>query len=179
MTDTFCKIPHTLMAATHWVSLTTGENLTLSGQDKLLWGWMKDRYDFFTSNSKDWFDNQDDIASRTGCSPSTVKRFIQRLTMHGYLKTSARRIHGFVSSNSYTIVQDLVLAKPMEATPVEKEAPSALPLVPEEQTPDYAPIIFQPAVTLVQVPAPVRPQTVEHIAAFDVEEPQWTIRSSP
>lgn len=86
MTESFCKLPRPLMAATQWVSLTTGEHLALSGQDKILWVWMKDRYDFFIAQRKDWFDNQDEIAKFTGCSVSTVKRFIGLLSKHGYMK---------------------------------------------------------------------------------------------
>lgn len=176
MTDTFCKIPHTIMAATHWVSLATGQHLTLSGCHKILWVWMKDRYDFFTSSGKDWFDNQDDIAEHTGCSVSTVKRFIQDLTKHGYLIKAQRKLHGCAVSNSYTIVQALVLATPKKVAPIEKAALQTSPVL-EERTPDYEPIIFPPNVThtktLVKLPSP----TIEHVFSF-CDEPQWEIRSS-
>ncbi|WP_339441837.1 helix-turn-helix domain-containing protein [Pseudomonas proteolytica] len=174
MTESFCKMPRPLMAATQWVSLTTGEHLALSGQDKILWAWMKDRYDFFTSQHKNWFDNQDDIAKYTGCSVSTVKRFIQLLNKHGYLKKTQRRVHGFAYSNSYTIVQDLVLAS------VEKVTPLPLPLVQEERTPDYAPIIFPVALTHAE-PVAVSPEPVRLAAREQAgwdDEPQWNIRSS-
>lgn len=174
MTESFCKMPRPLMAATQWVSLTTGEHLALSGQDKILWVWMKDRYDFFTAQHKNWFDNQDDIAKYTGCSVSTVKRFIQLLDKHGYLKKTQRRVHGCAHSNSYTIVQDLMLA------PVEKVTPSSLPSVQEERTPDYAPIIFPEAVTHAK-PVVVPPEPVSFhpsVQAYSDDEPQWEVRSS-
>jgi hypothetical protein len=175
MTESFCKMPRPLMAATQWVSLITGEHLALSGQDKILWVWMKDRYDFFTAQHKDWFDNQDDIAKYTGCSVSTVKRFIQLLTNHGYLKKTQRRVHGCAHSNSYTIVQQLMLA------PMEKEPPLASPLMQEERVPGYAPIIFPVVVTkakpLVALPDPTTLQPRGQTVACD-DEPQWVIRSS-
>ena len=174
MTESFCKMPRPLMAATKWVSLTTGEHLALSGQDKILWVWMKDRYDFFTAQQKDWFDNQDEIAKYTGCSVSTVKRFIQLLNKHGYLKKIQRRVHGCAHSNSYTIVQDLRLA------PIEKVTPSSLPLVQEERTPGYEPIIFPVAMTHAK-PVVVAPEQVNfHPSGHDswCDEPQWEVRSS-
>ena len=174
MTESFCKMPRPLMAATQWVSLTTGEYLALSGQDKILWVWMKDRYDFFTRQHKDWFDNQDEIANYTGCSISTVKRFISNLLNHGYVKKAQRRVHGCAHSNSYTIVQDLVLAPVIDATP------KALPLVQEERTPDYAPFIFPVAVSqakpvVVPLESVILPSSEQ--AGWD-NEIQWEVRSS-
>lgn len=177
MTESFCKMPRPLIAATHWVSLVTGEHLALSGQDKILWVWMKDRYDFFTAQRKDWFDNQDEIAKLTGCSVSTVKRFLRLLSKHGYMKTTQRRMHGCAHSNSYTIVQDMILA------PIGKVMPSSLPLVDEmqeERTPAYAPIILPVAVTRTK-PVVVSPESVSFYpseqASWD-DEPQWVVRSS-
>ncbi len=173
MTESFCKMPRPLMAATHWVSLTTGEHLALSGQDKILWVWMKDRYDFFTAQHKNWFDNQDEIAKYTGCSVSTVKRFIKLLSKHGYMKTTQRRMHGCAHSNSYTIVQDLMLA------PVEKVKPSSLSLEQEERS-EHAPIIFPVAVTHAK-PEVVPSEPVSFhpsVQAYSDDEPQWIIRSS-
>lgn len=174
MTESFCKMPRPLMAATQWVSLVTGEHLTFTGQDKILWIWMKDRYDFFTREHKDWFDNQDEIAKYTGCSSSTVKRFIGRLLDHGYMKKAQRRMYGCARSNSYTIVQELVLA------PVRDTTPKALPLVQEERTPDCAPIIFPLAVTqakplVVPLESVILPSSEQ--AGWD-SEIQWEIRSS-
>lgn len=179
MTESFCKMPRPLMAATQWVSLTTGEHLALSGQDKILWVWMKDRYDFFTAQRKDWFDNQDEIAKFTGCSVSTVKRFIGLLSKHGYMKKTQRRMHGCAHSNSYTIVQDLMLA------PVVKATPSPLPLVQEmqemqEERSGYAPIIFPVAVTYTK-PVVMPPEPVSFhpsVQNYSDDEPQWEVRSS-
>ncbi|WP_421560268.1 DUF6945 domain-containing protein [Pseudomonas sivasensis] len=173
MTESFCKMPRPLMVATQWVSLTTGEHLALSGQDKILWVWMKDRYDFFTAQHKDWFDNQDEIAKYTGCSVSTVKRFIGLLNKHGYMKKTQRRLHGCAHSNSYTIIQELVLA------PAGKVTPLPLPMVQEERT-EYAPIIFPVAVTNAN-PVVVPPEPVSlypSVQIYSDDEPQWEVRSS-
>lgn len=172
MTESFCKMPRPLMVATQWISLTTGEHLALSGQDKILWVWMKDRYNFFTGQHKDWFDNQDEIAKYTGCSVSTVKRFIVLLSKHGYMKKTQRRVHGCAHSNSYTIVQDLMLA------PVVKATPSPLPV--QEERSEYAPIISPVAAThtkpVVMPPEPV--SFLPSVQGYSYDEPQWEVRSS-
>ncbi|WP_421534528.1 DUF6945 domain-containing protein [Pseudomonas marginalis] len=107
MTETFCKLRHEIMKATHWVSRTTGEQFKLTGDQKIMWVWMESRYRFFLSIGKDWFDNQEDIALATGCDPSTVKRFIAKLTQHGYIEVQRHKGKGFIRSNNYKILAPL------------------------------------------------------------------------
>ena len=107
MTEKFCKLTHEMMRATHWVSRVTGEILPLTGDQKLIWTWMESRYQFFQSQGKGWFDNQDDIAQATGCSVSAVRRFIKLLTHHGYMKVERHKVRGFLHSNVYTIIEAL------------------------------------------------------------------------
>lgn len=107
MTETFCKLTHEIMKATHWTSRTTGEQFKLTGDQKIMWVWMESRYQFFQSIGKDWFDNQEDIAAATGCDPSTVKRFITRLTQHGYIEVQRQKGRGFIRSNNYKILAPL------------------------------------------------------------------------
>lgn len=107
MTETFCKLTHEIMKATHWTSRTTGEQFKLTGDQKIMWVWMESRYRFFQSIGKDWFDNQEDIAAATGCDPSTVKRFIAKLTKHGYIEVQQQKGRGFIRSNNYKILASL------------------------------------------------------------------------
>lgn len=107
MTETFCKLTHEIMKATHWTSRTTGEQFKLTGDQKIMWVWMESRYRFFQSIGKDWFDNQEDIAAATGCDPSTVKRFIAKLTKHGYIEVQQQKGRGFIRSNNYKILAPL------------------------------------------------------------------------
>ncbi|NWC99756.1 hypothetical protein HX869_13500 [Pseudomonas sp. P7779] len=107
MTEQFCKLTHEMMRATHWTSRTTGEQFKLTGDQKVMWTWMEKRYKFFRSLGKDWFDNQEDIAESTGCDPSTVKRFISRLTQHGYIEVEHQKGRGFIRSNKYKILAPL------------------------------------------------------------------------
>lgn len=107
MIEKFCKLTHEIMKATHWTSRTTGEQFKLSGDQKVMWVWMESRYQFFQSIGKDWFDNQEDIAAATGCDPSTVKRFIAKLTKHGYIEVQQHKGRGFIRSNNYKILAPL------------------------------------------------------------------------
>lgn len=122
MTETFCKLTHEIMRATHWVSKTTGQHFKLTGDQKVMWVWMRSRYDFFSSQGKGWFDNQDDIAEATGCSISAVKRFIKALTHHGYLLVESRKLRGSVHSNSYKIVAPLQLYNKHASTVAPEQA---------------------------------------------------------
>lgn len=107
MTETFCKLTHEIMKATHWTSRTTGEQFKLTGDQKVIWTWMESRYRFFQSIGKEWFDNQEEIAAATGCDPSTIKRFIAKLTQHGYIEVQQRKGRGFIRSNNYKILAPL------------------------------------------------------------------------
>jgi hypothetical protein len=107
MTEKFCKLTHEIMKATHWTSRTTGEQFKLTGDQKIMWTWIESRYRFFQSMGKHWFDNQDDIATATGCDPSTVKRFIAKLAQHGYIEVERQKGRGFIRSNKYEILAPL------------------------------------------------------------------------
>jgi hypothetical protein len=156
MSEQHLKISLDLLPAKHFISRTTGELLKLSAQDKLLWAWMKKRHDYFTKElGNAWYENQDVIAHDCGCDPSSVKRFITKLTKHGYLTIEKRKIHGCAFSNSMTITHDLILA------PVapHKAIPKPVAVVPDpgrEHVPEYAPIalprVAKPALSLVVMP---------------------------
>ncbi|MFJ3006146.1 DUF6945 domain-containing protein [Pseudomonas fluorescens] len=109
MTETFCKLTHEIMRATHWISRTTGQHFKLTATQKIIWVHMVSRYEFFRSLGKEWFDDQEEIARETGCDVSTVKEFIKLLARHGYMVVERKKLRGFVSSNSYKILAPLQL----------------------------------------------------------------------
>lgn len=166
MSDTFCKAPHSLLQAHHFLSLTTRQPVALSAQDKILWVFMKDRHDYFTGEGKLWFDNQNYIASASGCSLTTAKEFIKKLREHGYLNVEKRRIHGCAQSNSMAITRDLILAPvaPLEAIP----KPVAITPDPgRERVPEYAPVVLP---RLSQTP--LAPSVTTYAEDFD-DQPEW------
>lgn len=127
--EPFIKFPKALLAATHWISLTTGEEIQFTPSNKILWLHIKDRFDFFTRLGNEWFDNQEAIAADTGSNISTVKRFLSDLATHGYLLKSKRKVGGCAFSNSYTIVRDLVGIVSTASTTLE-----AVAAAPEQAT---------------------------------------------
>lgn len=168
MSEQHCKISLALLPAKHFISRTTGEPLKLSAQDKLLWAWMKKRHDYFTKVlGNPWFDNQDAIAAACGCDPSSVKRFITKLTKHGYLAIEKRKIHGCAFSNSMTITHDLILAPVVPYKAIPKPV-SVVPDLERERVPVYAPIALPRVAELVVTP------TIPDVAddAYD-DSPEW------
>ncbi|MNL07887.1 hypothetical protein D3C87_1285850 [compost metagenome] len=192
MTELFCKLPHVIMAATYWISALTGERISFTGDQKILWVWMCKRFHFFHGKGGEWFDNQADIAVATGTSESTVKRFMTLLVKHGYMAVKKRRCNGFIQSNSYTILGALVLGSPASGCasgPVPEVAPVptvAPPDEPEERTPAYAPNIYimptRPEVKLspspVVAPEVARPKVNLPRDVVTGNDPVWEVRRS-
>jgi hypothetical protein len=144
MTEAFIKFPKALMAATHYISLTTSEEVQFTPSNKTIWLTIKDRYDFFTSLGKEWFDNHEDIAALSGSTISTVKRFLAELSKHGYLKTFPKKIGGCATSNRYVVTKDLVLpstgkARATAASPAVQPRPNPM-LVYSAPDEDDAPV---------------------------------------
>lgn len=83
----------------------------LSCEDKIVWCWMLDRFQFFKEQNGVWFDNQDEIAAYCGVGLSTVKRFIKKLVISGVLSVEKKPMGGARVSNSYIIQKDLMLVQ--------------------------------------------------------------------
>ncbi len=117
----------------------------LSCEDKVVWCWMLDRFQFFKEQNGVWFDNQDEIATYCGVGLSTVKRFIKKLVISGVLHVEKKPMGGARFSNSYVITRDLVLVQKDKAkAPVPtKEQPQQPIQAPQElaapQIDDFVP----------------------------------------
>ena len=83
----------------------------LSCEDKIVWCWMLDRFQFFKEQNGVWFDNQDEIATYCGVGLSTVKRFIKKLIDSDVLHVEKKPMGGARVSNSYVITKDLMLVQ--------------------------------------------------------------------
>jgi len=117
----------------------------LSCEDKVVWCWMLDRFQFFKEQNGVWFDNQDEIATYCGVGLSTVKRFIKKLVISGVLHVEKKPMGGARFSNSYVITRDLLLVqKDKPKAPVQtKEQPQQPIQAPQElaapQMDDFVP----------------------------------------
>ena len=189
MTAQFCQMTYLIMAATHWISAHTGEKISFTGDQKIMWVWMFQRFEHFKSKGREWFDNQADIVAATGTSESTVKRFMALLKTHGYITVETRRRQGFIQSNSYTILSDLVLWSPAsECKSASVSTPVPVPTLdePEERIPDYAPIVFTaPAPKVSLTPGPVVREVAPVVPKVNLpcdiptgNDPVWEVRRS-
>ncbi|MBU2014574.1 MAG: helix-turn-helix domain-containing protein [Gammaproteobacteria bacterium] len=104
----------------------------LSCEDKVVWCWMLDRFQFFKEQNGVWFDNQDEIATYCGVGLSTVKRFIKKLVISGVLHVEKKPMGGARFSNSYVITRDLVLVQ-------KDKAKAPVPIKEQPQQPIQAP----------------------------------------
>lgn len=124
--------------------VATGEVLEVvhpfSCEDKILWCWMLDRFQFFKEGKNIWFDNQDEIAAYTGISVSTVKRFIKKLSVSGVLVIKPKPMGGARVSNSYVITQDLALVQPDK--PTQKPSVSSVAHRSEERNTNTQPDVY-------------------------------------
>lgn len=99
------------LTAKGWVNGKTGVVNKFPTEHKVLWCYMLDRYEFFKSSNKQWFDDQDDIANACGISRSTVQRFLKLLNEAGVVLITRTRQYGGHISNSYVITRDLELVQ--------------------------------------------------------------------
>ncbi len=131
-TETFLKLPHSILRAKQAVSLATGELLPFSANDKIIFLYMKGRHDYFTGQGSQYFDSQQAIADACGLSVATVKRTIGTLRDHGYLA-----VKGSVQSNRYTFIADLKIVS-TEGAAVLPQAANDVRIVEEEvDEPDF------------------------------------------
>ena len=121
--ETYYPTYNAVQKATEYFSVLTDESKPLTLEKKAVWHWILNRYQFFKSQGKGFFDNQEDIALNSGVSLSTVRRFLKELEEMGYIKTTMTQKYGGHKSNSYEILFNLVLVKGQKAKklPTKKE----------------------------------------------------------
>lgn len=78
-------------------------NIQLTANAKLLYKYMQDRHEFFKSNGKQFFDNQDDLAVACNLSRRSVINIIEDFVCVGLVEKSATFHRGAMHSNSYVV----------------------------------------------------------------------------
>lgn len=155
------------LTAKGWVNGKTGVVNKFPTEHKVLWCYMLDRYEFFKSSNKQWFDDQEDIANACGISRSTVQRFLKLLNEAGVVLITSTRQYGGHISNSYVITRDLELVQEDKKTAPSK-APQQPQQAPEPQTEKTAP----PMDDFVQAGAEWASEAVPVDAYQDLQELQ-------
>jgi len=79
----------------------------LTGNLKILYRYMLDRYLFFTGLGNEFYDNQDDLAESLAMTRRTIISLIKSLMSAGLVQKRTSRHSGANNSNSY-IVQDIL-----------------------------------------------------------------------
>lgn len=112
--ERFIKFQYRLLCATHHISQTTGEELKLDPYTKLVYMFMRERFNGFKLKGSIYCDNQDYIAQMTGVSCVQVKRIIKLLTQHGVITSE---LSGAAAGKKllYRDIKDLDLVVPTEA----------------------------------------------------------------
>ncbi|WP_323149388.1 DUF6945 domain-containing protein [Pseudomonas oryzihabitans] len=110
-TEQFLKLPYDLLAATSFVSSTTGEIVEITMQQKVIYCFMKQRCEFFTREQKEYYDTLDSVANELSIDRKTVMRAITFFTTHGVLfaekrkSTATRQKWFFKRFNNLVLVQ--------------------------------------------------------------------------
>lgn len=118
------------------VSTDTGELVKLTHSDKFLYTWFLNRYKWWSSQNKVFYDNIVDICEATGYGDRAVRLFIDKAVKAGFVvrtkkwKSNSYRVEDIFSSPSWKVVmpngQTLSAAHPKKTTtpaPEEDECP--------------------------------------------------------
>lgn len=88
------------------VCVTSSVRLEMTGNLKILYRYMLDRYLFFYSLGNAFYDNQDDLADSLGMTKRTIVTLIKNLVDVGLIEKRTSRFAGANNSNAY-IVYDI------------------------------------------------------------------------
>lgn len=82
----------------------TNESVEWSHSHTIVLTYMLDRFSHFTRNGAEFFDNQDSLAEQIGIGITTLKSRLNDLIKIGAVVVTKKKLRGFVSSNSYTVL---------------------------------------------------------------------------
>lgn len=100
---------HSVLKCTHVWNRESNEYVALHDAQKIVFLYMLDRYKFFRSSGKSYFDNQEDIALACASTRKTVGRTIKLLEDCGCLSVKSKTTFQH-RSNSYVFASELNLA---------------------------------------------------------------------
>lgn len=81
------------------------QRLEFTSSDKLIYTYIKTRFDFYQAIGDDYMETQQDIASAVGVDVKTVSRFMKKMKTHGFIDYSTNNVGNRVL---YKFVLDLV-----------------------------------------------------------------------
>lgn len=81
----------------------SGNAVAFSGNIKILYQYMHDRYLFFKRLNKEFFDDQREIAEAIGVTERTAVSLVNALCDIGLVEKTKKKIRGAWTSNSYVV----------------------------------------------------------------------------
>lgn len=105
-----------------WIAFDFLDDPDFSNSHLLIYGYLLNRYNFFKSLRKQFFENISDISAATRQSPATVKRIIKDLQEKGYLQVGkVKTLTGH--SNNYVVIDKHSMSNTSQTTKVAVAAP--------------------------------------------------------
>ena len=104
--DKFYKIDDKLLKL-KMLKDKNGKECSISANHKIVYLYLKDRFDFFTSNKQDYFDTNKTIAENTGLEERTVIRCIKMWIDLGYVEKKVVKYKN-LPKNIFTKVSPII-----------------------------------------------------------------------
>lgn len=105
--DQFLMIPYKLLRAVGYVK-PDGECVKMTLTEKIIYAHIKNRFEFFKSLGKEYYDTQQAIADVCSMDVKSVGKIIRTFMEKGLVEAYKKRFNGF-PKNVYTKVPHLVL----------------------------------------------------------------------
>lgn len=94
----FIMVDKRLFREVRWVSPVSGEVFPFPAMDKLIYLYLKDRWEFFTlQEGKEYYENQDTIAEACGVSRKKVNNVIGKFIKEGVIEAHKVKVDSGVS----------------------------------------------------------------------------------
>lgn len=115
------------------VCLKDDERVSITSTDKLVADHMLDKWLFFDGLSRQYYENQNDIADALGLRQATVSDSIKKLIRIGLVRAKTKNISGARNSNSY-VVKSWTALNPIVHTRYNPKQPMPLKVLIGEQS---------------------------------------------
>lgn len=105
--EQFLKLPYNLLRSGGYVA-KDGECVKMNLTEKIIYTHLRNRYDFFTVQGKEYYDTQKDVADVCNMDIKAVGNVLRKFTKAG-LTTIYKKTYGNFVKNVYTSVPELDL----------------------------------------------------------------------
>jgi len=104
MNEQYTQNPKRLTKASH--ARNNGVVMELNHTIKAVWLYMYDRWSFFKSQGKDYYENQDSIAGELAVDRRTLIRMFPKFEEAGIIRVFKQKVAGKKESNRYTFIMN-------------------------------------------------------------------------